>query len=109
MIKEYNEENIYNFLMDSESLEKLHQAQLKTAKEKAIKQGRQEGLEEGLEQGIEQGLEQGIEQGLEQGIKQGREITKLETAISLLKEKIPVDIISRTTGYSKEYIETIKP
>ena len=101
MIKEYNEENIYNFLMDSESLEKLHQAQLKTAKEKAIKQGRQEGLEEGLEQGIEQGLEQGI--------KQGREITKLETAISLLKEKIPVDIISRTTGYSKEYIETIKP
>ena len=96
MIKKYNEENIYNFLMDEESIEKLHRAQLKTAKEKAI------------EQGLEQGLERGLEQGLEQGYEQGVEVTKNETALSLIKEKIPLDIISRTTGYSQEYLKSIK-
>ncbi len=93
MIKEYNEENIYNFMMDEESYNKLYEAQLETAKE------------EGLEQGIEQGIERGLEQGLEQGI----EITKNKTALSLLKENIPLDIISRATGFSEEYLQTIKP
>ena len=92
MIKEYNEENIYNFLMDAESIEKLHQAQLETAKEVAE----------------EKGIEKGIEQGMEQGIAQGIEMTKAKTALTLLKENIPLDIISRTTGYSQEYLQTIK-
>ena len=88
MIKKYNDDNIYNFMTSAESYEKLHRAQLKTAKEEAMKEGYQEGIE--------------------QGIEQGREITKLQTAISLLKEKIPLDIISRTTGYSQEYIKTLR-
>jgi len=100
MIKQYNEENIYNFLMDPESEEKLKQAILNTAKRKA--------KEQGLQQGLQQGIEQGIERGIEQGYEQGVEMTKNETAISLLKERVPLDIISRTTGYSKEYLKTIQ-
>ena len=96
MIKEYNEENIYSFLTDAESYEKLYQAQLETAKEKAA------------EEGLQQGLQQGIEQGLQQGIEQGIEMNKIKTAISLIKENIPINIISRTTGYSEEYLQTIK-
>ena len=88
MIEKYNEENIYNFLMDAESIEKLHQAQLETATEKAIEKGLQKGLEQGLEQGIE--------------------ITKNETAICLLKNKIPLNIIEQATGYSQEYLESIQ-
>ena len=88
MIKEYNEENIYNFLMDPEDIEKLHQAQLETAEEK--------------------GIEKGIEKGLEQGFEQGVEITKNETAISLLKEKIPIDVITRITGFNKDYLKSIQ-
>ena len=107
MIKKYNDDNIYNFMTSAESYEKLHRAQLKTAKEKAMKEGFKEGIEPGIEHGLEQGIEQGIEQGLEQGFEQGREITKLQTAISLLKEKIPLDIIARATGYSQEYLKTL--
>lgn len=91
MIKEYNEENIYSFLTDAESYEKLYQAQLETAKEKAA--------EEGLKQGIEQGILQGFEHGIE--------ITKNETALTLLKNKVPLNIIEEATGYSQEYLKTI--
>ena len=44
----------------------------------------------------------------QRGLEQGREQTKIETACSLLKENIPLDIISRTTGYSEEYLQTFK-
>ena len=84
MIKEYNEKNIYNFLMDEESIEKLHRAQLKTAKEKAIKQG------------------------LEQGLEQGKQITKLETALSLLKDNVPYTIIQNATGFSENYLRKLQ-
>ena len=85
MIKQHNEKNIYNFLLDAESIEKLHQAQLETAKEKAI------------------------EQGLEQGYEQGVEATKNEAALTLLKNKIPFKIIEEVTGYSQEYLKSIRP
>ena len=88
MVKKYNDDNIYNFLMDEESCEKLQRAILKTAKKEA--------REQGLQQGIYQGIEQGIEQN------------KIETACSLLKENVPLDIISRTTGYPEEYLQTFK-
>lgn len=62
----------------------------------------------GLEQGIEQGIERGIEKGIEQGYEQGFEQNRVQTAYSLLKENVSLDIISRTTGYSKEYLQSIK-
>ena len=88
MVKKYNDDNIYNFLMDEESCEKLQRAILKTAKKEAH----------------EQGLQQGIDQGIEQGIEQN----KIDTVCSLLKENIPLDIISRTTGYPEDYLQTFK-
>ena len=44
----------------------------------------------------------------QKGIKQGIKENKLETAKALLKEKISIDIISRTTGLKKEEIEKLK-
>ena len=79
MIKKYNDDNIYNFMTDQESYEKLYRAQIRTA------------TKEGIEQGIEQGIQK----------------NKIEMACSLLKENIPLDIISRTTGYSQEYLKSI--
>ena len=92
MVKKYNDDNIFSFMTDEESYEKLRRAQLRTATRKA--------MEKGMEQGISQGIEQGISQGIEQN--------KAETAYSLLKENIPLDVISRTTGYPEEYLQTFK-
>lgn len=92
MIKKYNEYNIFSFMTDEESYERLYRSQMKTATRK----------------GFAHGYDQGISQGIEQGIEQGREQTKIETVCSLLKENIPLDIISRTTGYPKEYLQTFK-
>ena len=44
----------------------------------------------------------------QKGIKQGIKENKLETAKALLKEKISIDIISRTTGLKKEEIEKLR-
>ena len=44
----------------------------------------------------------------QKGIKQGIKENKLETAKALLKEKISIDIISRTTGLKKEEIEKLQ-
>ena len=45
-----------------------------------------------------------IREGKEEGIKEGI----VETAKALLKEKISIDIISRTTGLKKEKIEKLR-
>ena len=44
----------------------------------------------------------------QRGIEQGIQKNKIETACSLLKENIPLDVISRTTGYPEEYLQSIK-
>jgi predicted transposase/invertase (TIGR01784 family) len=51
------------------------------------------------EEGIKEGIQQGIQQGLEQG--------KIQIAKNLLKEKTPIDIISKATGLSQEEIEKL--
>ncbi|MGM9849618.1 MAG: Rpn family recombination-promoting nuclease/putative transposase [Bacilli bacterium] len=85
LIKKYNDDStIYKFMSTEEDQEKLTKSRIIDAKEL------------------------GIKQGLEQGLEQGIELTKNETAISLLKERIPLDIISRTTGYSKDYLKSIQ-
>ena len=92
MVKKYNDDNIYNFLMDQESCEKLQRSILKTAKEKA--------REEGYNQGIDQGIEQGIEQGIAQN--------KLDIVFKMLKKEYPISDISEMTGYSQDYLKSIK-
>ena len=53
---------------------------------------------------LENAKKDGLEQGLEQGIKEGISQNKIEIAKNLLKEKISIDIISKTTGLSEEEI-----
>ena len=50
------------------------------------------------------GIEEGIEKGIEKGIKEGIEMGKLEAAINMLKEGIPLDKIVKITGLPSEVI-----
>ena len=57
----------------------------------------------------EQGLvDQGIKQGVKQGIEQGIEYNSIEMAISLLKDELPFEFISKHTGLSLEKIKQLK-
>ena len=81
LVNKYNDDStIYQFLTTEEDQEKMTRTRILRAEQR----------------------------GLEQGIEQGREQTKIETACSLLKENVPLDIISRTTGYSEEYLHSIQ-
>jgi predicted transposase/invertase (TIGR01784 family) len=44
----------------------------------------------------------------EEGIKQGKLEEKIQIAKNLLKEKTPIDIISKATGLSQEEFENLK-
>ena len=88
MVKKYNDDNIYNFMMDQESCEKLQRAILKTAKEEAHEQGYNEGMGQGIEQGIEQ--------------------NKIDTAFKMLSKNYPISEISDMTGYSQEYLQSMR-
>lgn len=85
---------------------------IKEGLEQGIQQGIQQGLEQGLEQGIQQGLQQGLQQGIEKGVQQGLEQgiqqEKMETARNMLRENVPVDIICKCTGLSKEAVEQLR-
>ena len=67
-----------------------------------------DGVKEGIEQGIEKGIEKGIEQGIEKGIEQGMKKEKKNIIITMLKNNIDIEIISKITNKSIKEIETIK-
>ena len=52
---------------------------------------------------FEEGLERGREQGLEQGLEQGR----VFAVLGMLKEKLPLEMISRVSEMSVEKIREI--
>ena len=88
---------------------------LEQGREIGLEQGREIGLEQGreigLEQGREIGLEQGREIGLEQGRKIGREIgmleAKRENARRMKNDGMPVNLIEKYTGLTKEEIDLL--
>ena len=89
LINEYNDDStIFRFMSTEEEQEKMSRTRMIKAKE--------------------EGIEQGIEKGIEQGFKQGVEITKNETALTLLKNKVPFNIIEEATGYSQEILKSIQ-
>ena len=47
------------------------------------------------------------EQGMERGIAQGMENTRKETALSMLKEKLPIEMIARITSLSADKIRAL--
>jgi len=53
------------------------------------------------------GREEGRKEGLKEGLKEGRLQQVQEIAISMLKEKIPVDMIIKITKLSKEEIKNL--
>jgi predicted transposase/invertase (TIGR01784 family) len=52
---------------------------------------------------IEQGIEQGIEEGINKGVIKG----KIQTAKELINNGIDIDIIARSTGFTKQEIEKL--
>ena len=43
-----------------------------------------------------------------EGIKEGRELAKIEVAQSMLKDNLPLEMISKYTGLSIEKLEELK-
>ena len=75
---------------------------------KGLKEGKKEGIREGIKEGKKEGKKEGIKAGIKEGVKEGIKKGKLETAAGLLKEKIPVETISRVTGLTPEEIDSLK-
>ena len=73
-----------------------------------MEQGIEKGIKQGLEQGIEQGFERGIEQGIGKGIEQGIIQNTTEMILSMLKNDIDIEKISKITNKSIKKIENIK-
>ena len=63
---------------------------------------------EGIKQGKKEGIEQGKKEGIKQGKKAGAKETKKETATKMLKEKMPLELIVKITGLTKEEINKIR-
>lgn len=67
----------------------------------------EQGMERGIAQGMERGIAQGMERGIAQGMERGVENTRKETALSMLKEGLPVDMVARITNLSIEEVKTL--
>ena len=67
----------------------------------------EQGMERGIAQGMERGIAQGMERGIAQGMERGAENTRRETALSMLKEGLPTDMVARITNLSMEEIKTL--
>ena len=76
-----------------------------------IKDSHQRGLEEGRKEGIEEGRKEGRREGLEEGLKMGasQERAKMaqENVLAMIREGLPLDMISRITGLPAEKIQEI--
>jgi len=63
---------------------------------------------QGLEKGIEQGIQKGLQKGIQQGIQKGMHKKAVETAVSLLKEGMPIDKTARITGLSEDEVSKLE-
>ena len=107
--------HLENIMIQNDMLETKMIEGLEQGREIGLEQGREIGLEQGreigLEQGREIGLEQGREIGLEQGRKIGREIgmleAKRENARRMKNDGMPVNLIEKYTGLTKEEIDLL--
>ena len=96
-VEELNEDSEFVNVI---SPDKDNEMVINTLKNEAIKEGKLEGMKEGIKEGIKEGKLEGI--------KEGKRESTLETAKALLKENVSIDIISRTTGLTKEEINSLK-
>jgi len=64
----------------------------------------EDGIQQGIKRGIKQGVRQGVKQGIEQGVKQGEEQTRRSMVLSMLREKVSLDIIAKVSGWTVESV-----
>ena len=65
-------------------------------------------MKEGLELGKKEGLEQAKKEGLEQAKKERLEQAKKKLTINLLRNDVPLELISKSFNYTIEELETMK-
>ena len=68
-----------------------------------IRRRQREAEEEGLQKGLQKGLQEGRREGRQEGRQEERE----SNIVAMLKEKIPVETISRITHYSLDQIQEL--
>ena len=109
-----NSEEIVKIMNENNDIKKAHEElkqvsgdyelrRIAELKEKYIRD-EAAALEYAIEKGQKEGVEKGIQQGIQQGIEQGKNEAKKEVAKNMLKLGIELDIISKTTGLTKEEI-----
>lgn len=78
-------------------------------KEWALKDlGLQQGILEGYERGKVEGHESGLKDGIEQGKKEDLELGKKELINNLIKNNVPLDVISKSSNFSIEELKKMK-
>ena len=91
-VKEINDEDaIYNYMSIEEDDEKMFLSKV------------QMGIDKGLDKAINMGFQNGVDVGYETGKSE----TLNDTAISLLKNNVSINVIKDVTGYSEEYIYSL--
>jgi predicted transposase YdaD len=66
------------------------------------------GIEKGKAQGITLGEARGLEVGRHEGLELGRTETQKTTALNMLKESLPVDLVVKVTGLSQREVEVLQ-
>jgi flagellar biosynthesis/type III secretory pathway protein FliH len=62
----------------------------------------------GIEKGKAQGITLGEARGMELGRHEGLELAQKATALNMLKESLPIDLITKITGLSQLDVETLQ-
>ncbi|PID90444.1 MAG: hypothetical protein CSA97_02890, partial [Bacteroidetes bacterium] len=63
--------------------------------------------DEGFDEGFGEGHEKGMEEGLRKGMEKGREAEKKALALSMLAEGMTVEVVSRITGLSEDFLRQL--
>ena len=62
------------------------------------------GIEEGMKEEIQKGLKEGMQKGMKKGLAQ---TALAQTALAMLEENIPLDVISKCTSLTIQEIEVL--
>ena len=65
-------------------------------------------IHDATNKGIEKGKKEGRQEGLEEGMEKGHQEAQQQIALNLLKEKVDLPFIAKTTGLSIEEIKKLK-
>ena len=65
------------------------------------------GKSEGITEGYDSGKSDGITLGIKQGVQQGIEQKQTEMIINFYNNKVPIDVISKSSGLSIDKVKEI--